>query len=178
MKLTAKQEAFCEEYLIDLNATQAAIRAGYSERTADSQGPALLRKTHVADRIAQLKKKRSKKTGITAERVLEELAAIGFSDIGDVVEWGPGGVRLKPSEEIGETRRIVESVSEGRDGIRIKLHNKLGALRSIGDHLGMFSNNDSDDDEEGDDTTSLLETMVRSTARSDGPSSAGEPLSE
>lgn len=82
-ELTAKQEAFCEEYLIDLNATQAAIRAGYSERSAAEIGYENLTKPQILERVAQLKAERSERTTITADKVLRELAIIAFSDISE-----------------------------------------------------------------------------------------------
>lgn len=71
--LTAKQQAFCQEYLVDLNATQAARRAGYSPKTADVQGYQLLQKTSVADRISELQAERQERTSVTADCVLKEL---------------------------------------------------------------------------------------------------------
>lgn len=72
--LTPKQEAFVQEYLIDLDATQAAIRAGYSKKTAGQQSYQLLQKTSVRARLVELNKKRSEKTGITSDWVLAEAA--------------------------------------------------------------------------------------------------------
>lgn len=72
-ELTAKQQAFCEEYMIDLNATQAAIRAGYSEDTAKQIGYENLTKPYIADQIAQLQLERSSRTEITADYVLSSL---------------------------------------------------------------------------------------------------------
>jgi phage terminase small subunit len=145
----AKQETFAQEYLIDLNATKAAIRAGYAERSARQQGQRLLTNDDIAERIAELQEKREKRTEITADRVLQELAAIGFSDIGDFATWGAGGVMLKESSELREgATRVVESISEGEEGrVRIKLHSKLGALSKIADHLGMFRDNQGGSDE-------------------------------
>ena len=74
-KLTAKQQAFCEEYMIDLNATQACIRAGYSESTAKEMGYENLTKPHIAEVIGELQAKRSAKTEITAEWVLSGIKA-------------------------------------------------------------------------------------------------------
>jgi phage terminase small subunit len=74
-KLTTKQEAFCKEYLIDLNATQAAIRAGYSEKTAYSIGNENLSKPEIAERIQEAMAKRSAETEITAEWVLKGIKA-------------------------------------------------------------------------------------------------------
>ena len=73
MSLTAKQARFVEEYLIDLNATQAAIRAGYSARNADKIGPELLGKTRVAAAIQDAKETRSERTGITQDEVIQGL---------------------------------------------------------------------------------------------------------
>lgn len=75
-QLTDKQERFCQEYLVDLNATQAAIRAGYSAKTADKIGSQLLGKTRVQAKIDELKLARSEKTGITAERVLTGIMGV------------------------------------------------------------------------------------------------------
>lgn len=80
-KLTARQERFCEEYLIDLNATQAAIRAGYSARTANRTASEYLLKPGVKEKIQELQQQRAKRTEITMDRVLAELANIGFSPI-------------------------------------------------------------------------------------------------
>ena len=78
-RLTDKQKRFVEEYLVDLNATQAAIRAGYSAKNADKIGHELLGKTRVSEAIHAAMDERSVRTGITQDRVLQELAAIGFS---------------------------------------------------------------------------------------------------
>lgn len=164
--LTAKQARFVEEYLIDLNATQAAIRAGYSEKTAKSQGQRLLTNVDVAAAIAKAQERRSVRTGITQERVLNELAKIAFADIRKAVRWGrspidtksdnadPNGlgiypVELVPSELIDdETAGAVSEVSLTQNGVKIKMHDKRAALVEIGKHLGMFkgSGEDNDDD--------------------------------
>ena len=77
-ELTEKQKRFVAEYLIDLNATQAAIRAGYSERTANEQGARLLAHVSVKEALDKERRKRERRTEITADRVLQELADIGF----------------------------------------------------------------------------------------------------
>src|SRR5919197_2742959 len=80
-ELTPKQARFCAEYLIDLNATQAAIRAGYSPRTANEQGARLLAHVSIAAAISQAKQAQAERTGITADRVLQEIARLAFVDI-------------------------------------------------------------------------------------------------
>lgn len=83
MALTDKQKRFCEEYLIDLNATQAAIRAGYSPKTAEQTASRLLRNVKVQEYIAKRQKELSRSTEITQERVIKELALIAFSNNAD-----------------------------------------------------------------------------------------------
>lgn len=110
MKLTAKQAAFVEEYLVDLNATQAAIRAGYSAKTAEQQGPRLLGNVGVKAAIQAGQAARSARTEIAADAVLKALANIGFASLADVTDWGvkevaigfdEDGKRVAP-EDIGD----------------------------------------------------------------------------
>lgn len=157
MALNAKQRRFVEEYLVDLNATQAAIRAGYSKKTAQEQGSRLLSNVMVAQAIELAQAKRSERTEITQDMVLRELAKIGFSDIRKVMRWGETmlrmdadkdgvdvevayhGIALIDSSEIDDdTAAAIAEVSEGREGLKIKMHDKKGALVDIGRHLGMF----------------------------------------
>ena len=157
MALTAKQDRFVEEYLIDLNATQAAIRAGYSEKTAQEQGSRLLSNVMVAKAIEAAQKERSERTEITQDMVLQELAKIGFADIRKAVNWGrspidtesehanPNGLRMYPVELVAsetiddDTAAAISEVSLTQSGIKIKMIDKKAALDSIGKHLGMFT---------------------------------------
>ncbi|KKL07859.1 hypothetical protein LCGC14_2581770, partial [marine sediment metagenome] len=91
--LTPKQRRFAEEYLLDLNAVQAAVRAGYTKATASSQAAQLLKKPAVRKLVDELVAERSKRTQITTDRVLEELAHLAFSSR-DHYEGGEGGVPL------------------------------------------------------------------------------------
>ncbi len=142
--LTDKQEKFCQEYLIDLNATQAAIRAGYSEDTAKSIGSENLTKPDIQNRLAELKKSLSEKTGITQEMVLNELAKIGFSNIKDYMD---GHLTMKNLNEVDENKgaaisSIKKTVStyEGGETVytEFKLYDKIKSLELIGKHLGFF----------------------------------------
>lgn len=161
-ELTPKQRAFVREYLIDLNATQAAIRAGYSEDTARAIGAENLTKPDIASAIEAAMKSRAERTDITADRVLKELAKIGFADIRKAVKWqsamiteedNPDGgdiaviktvvtntVQMVASDELDdETAAAIAEVSQNTTGgIKIKLHDKRAALVDIGRHLGMF----------------------------------------
>lgn len=152
--MTPKQKRFINEYLIDLNATQAAIRAGYSPKTAEQTGYQLLQKTSVQDSLSSRMKDREKRTEITQDRVLNELAKIGFADIRKAVQWGDGfavqdpesgemvisnGVSLIGSEQIdNDTAAAISEISQTAQGLKIKMHDKKGALVDIGRHLGMF----------------------------------------
>lgn len=154
-ELSAKQAQFVQEYLIDLNGTQAAIRAGYSAKTAAQISDSLLRRPHIKTAMQNAMAERVKRTQITQDDVLRELAKIGFSDIRRIVSWGPEAkrdpedgetdylpaVRLIPSNEIDDdTAGAISEVSEGREGLKVKLYDKRAALVDIGKHLGMFKN--------------------------------------
>ena len=153
--LNPRQARFVEEYLIDLNATQAAIRAGYSARTANEQGSRLLANASVADAVARAKAERSARIGLTADRVLEELAAVAFARMPDYADWGSGRqMGLKPSDgltdqqaaavaQVVETEKYIKSLGKGEELMSrersIKLHDKLGSLKLLGQHIGMFT---------------------------------------
>lgn len=138
--LSPKQAAFVAEYLIDLNATQAAIRAGYSEKSAARISVELLNKTQVRKAIEKAQAKRTERTEITADRVVTELAKIAFADPRDLMEWGPNGLVLKDCRIIPDAAAAaVAEVSEGKDGMKLKKLDKLKALELLGRHLGMFT---------------------------------------
>ena len=102
MSLSLKQAQFVREYLIDLNATQAAIRTGYSAKTAKQQGARLLTVVDVAAAVEAGMAKRSERTEITADMVVRELAKIGFSDIRRAVKWGSRLVERPEDDEPAE----------------------------------------------------------------------------
>ncbi len=144
-KMTPKQERFVQEYLIDLSATKAAIRAGYSKRTANRIGPQLLVKTCVAAAIKEAIDQRQRRLEITQDRVVQQLAKIAFSDMKDFAEWNPDGIRMRPSEDVDGT--LVAEVSETRSEfaggsnttVKIKRFDALKALELLGRHLGMWN---------------------------------------
>ncbi|MEZ2659298.1 terminase small subunit [Aneurinibacillus aneurinilyticus] len=143
-KLTFKQQRFVDEYLIDLNATQAAIRAGFSVKTAEQQGHQLLKKTSVSEAIAKAMAERSKRTSVSQDRIVQQLAKIAFSDLKDYVEWNGDSITLKDSDEVDGS--VIQSITETmlpKGGIKkeIKLNDKMKALELLGKHLGMFKDN-------------------------------------
>src|ERR1700751_3501447 len=142
-KLTPKQARFVAEYLVDLNAAQAAIRAGYSAKTAKEIGCENLTKPNIQAAIEAGQLNLARQTGITQERVLNELAKIAFSDQRKVMKWGPGGVLLRDSTELTDDEAaIVSEVSETTTAtggsLKLKTHDKVGALKLLGEHLGLF----------------------------------------
>lgn len=138
-KMTAKQKRFVEEYLIDLNATQAAIRAGYSPRTAGGTGAENLAKPGIKSEIDKAMAARSVRTGVTQDRVVRELARIAFVDPTRVVDFRTGTVL----NELGEDDRAVLAGVKVKDGTfterEVKLFDKLKALELLGKHLGIFT---------------------------------------
>lgn len=160
-RLTPKQERFVDEYLIDLNATQAAIRAGYSRKTADRIGPELLGKTCVSDAIQRRRRDRERRTEITQDRVLQELAAIAFARGTDYASVSPGGaVQIKPTEELNDAQKAaVLSIKETQNGVEIKLADKVRALELLGKHQGLFDGGGKDDKAP---INNLLEQIQRS----------------
>lgn len=168
--LTPKQQRFVDEYLIDLNATKAAERAGYSKKTARVIGAENLTKPAVAAAIAAASDQRAKVNKITAQRVLDELALIAFSDLGELVEFTADGIQFKPAAAVSEAaRRAVASVKIRRDlgseerppteTVEFKLWDKVGALRQLAEHLGLVKE--------------LAELLARLKALEDAQNDAG-----
>lgn len=138
--MTKKQKQFIEEYLIDLNATQAAIRAGYSPDTAKAIGSENLTKPDIRAHIDQAMAERSKRTGVNAERVITELAKIAFINAVDVIDPKTATVKETALPEDTAAIQSVKVKTFGEDGLEreIKMADKLKALELLGKHLGMF----------------------------------------
>lgn len=140
--MTEKQKIFADEYLIDLNATRA-YRVAYpsvkKEEAAAVNGSKLLRNTKVAAYIQERMKERQKRTEITQDRVLEELAAIAFAKATDYAKVKEGQVIIKDTANLDEQQaRAIAGIEEGKFGIKVKLNDKEKALELLGRHLGMF----------------------------------------
>lgn len=149
--MTLKQKQFVLEYLVDLNVTQAAIRAGYSEKTAAQQGHNLMQMPEIEAAIQEAQANRAARTQITGDRILRELARIAFADAGDyaqVVSMGSAkkagipvqGVRLTPTAELSvDQRAAIASIEETQAGIKVRTHDKVKALELLGKHQGLFT---------------------------------------
>ena len=145
MTITPKQRRFVDEYLKDLNATQAAIRAGYSRKTAEWIGPQLLGKTHVAEAIAIRMKAREKRTEISQDRVLIEVSRIAFFDIRKIYnEDGTLKRVVDLDDETAAAIASIEAIEVGNEGQlcitkKFRIADKNAALANVMRHLGMFN---------------------------------------
>ena len=151
MALTAKQRRFVEEYLVDANATQAAIRAGYSPRTAGSIGQENLTKPEIASALEKAQAERAARVQVTADEVLAELKKLGFSNMLDYATIQPDGTAyvdlssLTREQAAAIQEMTVDEYTEGRGEdarpvkkVRVKLVDKKGTLELLGQHLGLF----------------------------------------
>jgi len=145
--LSLKEETFCREYIIDFNATRAARAAKYSKKTAAQQAVRMLRKVKIQKFIDSLKAAREKRTDIKADRVLEELAKLTFSNIADFIEIQGGKLVMKdlatiPREQLACIEEISEIETErGLRRFKFKLHSKDKALELAMKHLGLLEEN-------------------------------------
>ena len=182
-KLNGRQQLFVLEYLLDRNAEQAAIRAGYSPRYARGNAHKLVANSCIAEEIQRLGAKTAAKLEITRESIMQELAAVGFARAtdfmrvetepaprlgihpitGEVVEL-PGGycqtVRITNTAELPEDKAAaLASVKQGANGIEVKLHDKVRALELLGKAVGIF---DGGRDAPTEATNNLFEAIVES----------------
>lgn len=169
--LTPKQQAFVDEYVIDLNATQAAIRAGYSPRSAGAIAGSLLQKHEIQLALKQVQEERSAKTKITAERVLQELARIAFFDPRNMLNADGSP---KPIQDLDDDTAAVlagmdiaeEYEGSGEDRVfkgytkKVKLADKVAALNLSMRHLGMLT-----DKLEVKDVTSRADRLSKARSR-------------
>lgn len=142
-QLSEQRQRFVEEYLIDLNGTQAAIRAGYSVKTAQEQASRLLSNVMVQEAISKAMAARSKRTGVNQDRVVLELAKIAFVKMTDVVD-GNGRIREDATDDdlaCIESIKYKESDNEFGGSVEreVKIGSKLKALELLGKHLGMWN---------------------------------------
>jgi len=155
MTFTPKQRRFIKEYPKDLNATRAAERSGFSKKTARQQGARLLSKVNIQEAISRELKRREKRTEITQDRVLRELAVCGFSDIKDYIDIDSdtGAMRARGFEGMPQRAsralkgikedRVIKEDADGKkvtvyDKVRFELWDKPKSLELLGKHLGMF----------------------------------------
>ena len=172
MSLNARQQRFVEEYLVDLNGSQAAIRAGYSSSSAKEIASQNLTKPEIQEAITEARAKMAERTQITQDMVLKEFARLGFHDIRTLFDEQE---RLKPISQLTRDQaaavssiKVVTKVLPSKDGQpadveyihEIKVWDKTASLTQIGRHLGMFT-----DKIETKDTTEIAARLEKARAR-------------
>jgi len=137
-----QHELFCLEYMHDNNQSKATVRAGYSKVSCGTQSYLLMQRADVQKRIRYLKTKRQERKNISADRILEELAKIAFSDIFDFIDITKGNnIRFKSITEMRENGAAIQEISSSTGTTRtkkVKLHDKLRALDMLMSHLEMY----------------------------------------
>ena len=141
--MTKRQKCFVEEYLIDLNATQAAIRAGYSPKTARDIGCENLAKPNIQRAIAEQMAERSKRTGVNQDRVVRELAKIAFAKLTDIVDANGQIKSTATDDDLACVESLKCKRSDFDNGYseerEVRISPKLKALELLGKHLGMWN---------------------------------------
>lgn len=151
-KFTDHEIAFVEAYLGEgrLNIARSARLAGYTEKTF-RKGYELIRMPHVRKEIQRRMQERFKLWGIESERVLLELCAIAFADIGKVAQWSKDGIILEDSDTLPLAVRmgiksVHQVVSKYGVSIRVEMHDKMKALEILARHIGLVDSNNGDDE--------------------------------
>jgi phage terminase small subunit len=145
--LNHKQQRFAEEYVVDHNATQAAKRAGYSDKVARIHGSRLMTNDDVMAVITGLEKEISKRTAINADRIRLEIGRIAFLDPSKILGFKNGYLTVKDMDDIPEdARRAIAAVSQTKHGLRIQFCSKEAMLRLLADIEGMTKPKESDAD--------------------------------
>ncbi len=151
-KLSDRQRIFAREYMVDLNAMQAAVRAGYSARSANNNTWRLMKNPTVAEEIERLMAEKVKKIEMTEEEILQELTAIARANAADFAEveareatdkaGNPHVVLemdLKPTRELPpDKRRALAGIKQGTHGVELKLYDKMRALELLMRFRGMM----------------------------------------
>lgn len=154
MPLTPKQEIFVREWLVDCNGAQAAIRAGYSAKTARTIASELLAKDEVSAAIKAGMEARAKRLDLSADRVVQEAVHLALADITEAVEWGDAvavkdaetgevtiaqGIALVPAKDLpARMRSAIAEVSQTKEGLKLKMHSKTAGLEMLFKHLGLY----------------------------------------
>ena len=162
--MTDAQKRFCDEYLIDLNATRA-YKVAYPntkrEETASSNGSRMLRNDKVQKYISEKMKEREQRTEITQDMVIRELSAIAFSKASDyaklkkmkrnvpifdgenIVDYKEEeyiGIEFTPTEKLNEEqKKALSGIKQGKFGLEVNSCDKVRALELLGRHLGIFN---------------------------------------
>ncbi len=137
--VTAKALRFAEHFAISGRVEESAVAAGYSKGSARVRAYALMQNPLIIDEIARLRSQVSEKATLELAQVVREVSAIAFADLRDFVEWGPKGIRIKDSATLDPVKgRAVVEVKQNREGVSIKLADKVKSLEQLMRMLGAF----------------------------------------
>jgi len=138
-RLKPRHQRFVEEYLLDLDAKNAAIRAGYATRSAHANSFRLLRQPDIAAAVEKELASRQEQIRITSDRVALEYARIAFANMKDFMDWGPNGQQLRPKDSLSDAdAAAISDIQPTASGGKVKLYDKQAALNALARHLGMF----------------------------------------
>lgn len=141
-RLRRQHQNFVDEYLVDLDAKSAAIRAGYAPRSAHANSYKLLRRPDIAAAVEQALAARKDKARLTGDRVLQEYGRMAFANMRDFADWGPDGITWHPkrvlSEEDGAAISELQGNADNSKIAKLKLYDKKAALDALARHLGLF----------------------------------------
>jgi phage terminase small subunit len=139
-KLSAKRQRFVDEYCVDFNGTQAAIRAGYSANSANMQAARLLTNDSVRKALDEKRLEIAESSKLKVSDVIDELRNIAFSDITQVISFSASKAKVKSSRKLTEdAKKTIASVSQTQNGLTVKLHDKVKALELLGRYLNIFT---------------------------------------
>jgi len=187
--ISGLQQRFVYEYLIDMSAPKAALRAGYFPKTARRTGLALIKQQKILDAIADAKAERMRRTFVSADKVVEELARLAFVKITDVIQWGrtessqddekktgtvSEWIRLIPSADLPED--VAAAISEikqvidksGKTTTTVKLYSKPEALKTLAKHLGIGISRTDGSLETSSQSDAFLHNLITSIAKKQG----------
>lgn len=165
--LTQKQRLFIKEYLLDHNATAAAKRSGYSIKNADKIGAQLLGKTRVSEAIQKEMNQRMQNLEIKSENILKEMAEIAFFKPTDILDINESNeIVIKPPNEWPiNAVAAIKHISTGKNGTAIHFHNKIEALKLLGDHLGLWEKSETQENDRREESRSKLLERVKEIMR-------------
>ena len=164
-KLTDKEDAFCREYVVDFNGTQAVIRAGYSKKNARQRASQLVSKVYIQERIAILKAELAKTTEISAERVLKEIHKTAFFNIKDAMEWDGGVLRLKSFEDLpDDITANISSMKQNSDGsVEVKFYCKQKATDGLAKYFELYK-----DQVKSENAVTIMNVFASPDRKADG----------
>lgn len=167
-QLTDLQRKFLYEYLTDFNATQAAIRAGYSKKTAAAAASRLLRNVKVQEELQKLQKEIYSNSEIEIKNIIEHLADIAFYDVNDYLEVEEGiAMKLRDIEALPPCKRkAIKTIKNGKFGIEIDFCDRTKALEKLMDYFGISNGKGAENDDE-DEQTGIVMLAERNEKPSD-----------